>query len=600
MKFSKEFVGLLDVDSLLAQGNDLYKANNFPEALKFYNQVILLNPVNAEAYIQKAHILQRSNDLKGAIEVCNHILINLPFNINNIEAYIQIGHILQRSGDLNGAIEVCNHILINLPFNINNIEAYIQIGHILQSLGDLKGAVEVFYDVLKVAPNNIDAYFYRGSILERLGSLHSAIKVYDEVIEIDPHNAEAYHKKGSCLFVLTKHRAAEAYYQTAIDKKKEAPDIERLSQTIKSHHDAQQLKDIMGQCLGIVKNGGKDAEEILNAFYYFIQFNRAKYSGFPRITAKYLNYKKIIEVADNQEIVKTRILELLKTRKKEDSKDYDRVEKVFCDAIISIDENDLEANINKGICLSEQKPSQALKCFNKALQFDPNNPELHYQKARALEMMGEENWESAIECYDKAISFLYDEGKFLVGKAECLMKMKKFLDAISCYEQAIECGYKNATTLKEICQKNLDIYVNKLLGSALQIKKEIDEYSKQNDNAEVKVKPPNDSTIKLTVGEAKENCYKNLEKYCAKILKLKPCHQQSKELYDECNIFLYPKDRDYLQQEEPMIKKQQQFSSALRIDFNIQIDRDKDVCDVSENNCDEGGCVISGDGYYHP
>ena len=36
------------------------------------------------------------------------------------------------------------------------------------------------------------------------------------------------------------------------------------------------------------------------------------------------------------------------------------------------------------------------------------------------------------------------------------------------------------------------------------------------------------------------------------------------------------------------------------IDFNIQNDRDKDVCDVSENNCDEGGCVISGDGYYHP
>ena len=58
--------------------------------------------------------------------------------------------------------------------------------------------------------------------------------------------------------------------------------------------------------------------------------------------------------------------------------------------------------------------NQAISCFHKAIQINPNEPEYYYEKGWAFRELG--NYNQAISCFDKAIEINPNEPKYYCNK----------------------------------------------------------------------------------------------------------------------------------------------------------------------------------------
>lgn len=85
--------------------------------------------------------------------------------------------------------------------------------------------------------------------------------------------------------------------------------------------------------------------------------------------------------------------------------------------------------------LDQDKPEEALVCFEEATQLGPTDPEAWVKKGAALERLGRQ--EAALECYDKAIGI--DDACTIayLYKAGLHNRLQHFPEALACYEQAL-------------------------------------------------------------------------------------------------------------------------------------------------------------------
>jgi tetratricopeptide (TPR) repeat protein len=86
--------------------------------------------------------------------------------------------------------------------------------------------------------------------------------------------------------------------------------------------------------------------------------------------------------------------------------------------------------------LRNKKPQEALKCFDKAIELEPNNPIYWDNKGVALYYL--KRYEEAIECYDKAIELNPNEPIYWNNKCNDLYYLKRYEEAIECYDRAIK------------------------------------------------------------------------------------------------------------------------------------------------------------------
>jgi tetratricopeptide (TPR) repeat protein len=91
--------------------------------------------------------------------------------------------------------------------------------------------------------------------------------------------------------------------------------------------------------------------------------------------------------------------------------------------------------------LRNKKPQEALKCFDKAIELEPNNPIYWCIKGIALYLL--ERYEEAIECYDKAIELNPNNPDYWDNKANALKELERHEEAIECYDKAIELNPNN-------------------------------------------------------------------------------------------------------------------------------------------------------------
>lgn len=92
--------------------------------------------------------------------------------------------------------------------------------------------------------------------------------------------------------------------------------------------------------------------------------------------------------------------------------------------------------------LEEDRPEEALERFNEALDLQPDHGEVLLKKGSALEKL--RKYVEAIACYDRAIAadrtmtiaYLYKGGLF--------NRMERFSEAVQCYEQALQTQEKQS------------------------------------------------------------------------------------------------------------------------------------------------------------
>ncbi|MFP3206731.1 MAG: tetratricopeptide repeat protein, partial [Hydrogenobaculum sp.] len=90
---------------------------------------------------------------------------------------------------------------------------------------------------------------------------------------------------------------------------------------------------------------------------------------------------------------------------------------------------------NKGDALRNLKRyEEALQCYDKAIQLEPNNALYWNNKGDALRNL--KRYEEALQCYDKAIQLEPNNALYWNNKASVFEKLKKFNEARRCRLEA--------------------------------------------------------------------------------------------------------------------------------------------------------------------
>jgi len=102
----------------------------------------------------------------------------------------------------------------------------------------------------------------------------------------------------------------------------------------------------------------------------------------------------------------------------------------------------------------------AVVCYDKALELDPEFVDAWYNKGLALMKLS--NWGEAVKCFDKVIEYAPDNEAAWINKGQALFNRGEYKEAIVCYDKAIELkpDYELAKTYKEQAINLKDTQVN--------------------------------------------------------------------------------------------------------------------------------------------
>lgn len=94
--------------------------------------------------------------------------------------------------------------------------------------------------------------------------------------------------------------------------------------------------------------------------------------------------------------------------------------------------------------LNMQQPDTALECFDEAISLDATNAEAFVKKGTALEKLG--RLDDAIDCYDRAIAADTSMTMAYLCKGGVFNRLERYGEALQCYEQALRVHQKPGVT----------------------------------------------------------------------------------------------------------------------------------------------------------
>lgn len=140
--------------SYLLLGNAHYYLGNYDEAIRNYQNVLKIDPDNAEAQKNLGVVYREAGREYG-----------------------------EKKGDLRKAMDYLSRAYQLLPNDYETVHAY---GVASGLSGNPQKALELFKKGVELAPNNATAYFNLGLAYYQIGDEESAQKSYDKAVEIDP------------------------------------------------------------------------------------------------------------------------------------------------------------------------------------------------------------------------------------------------------------------------------------------------------------------------------------------------------------------------------------------------------------------------------
>ena len=234
----------MNTESRLQEGISLHQEGKLDQAELIYQQILQVNPENAEVLHLLGMIAYQVEKYDLAIN-----LINQAIEIDNRQPifFHNLGLVLKDRGDLEGAIRVYQQVVRANP---KDSEAYNNLGNVLQenkrfeeSITAYRKAIEInsnfadahsnlgvalvkqerfeegivaYRKAIEINSNFADAYYNLGNALQKKGDVRDAIQAYHKVLEIDPNYAEAYNNLGVLAQEEGQMEDALKYYQCAI------------------------------------------------------------------------------------------------------------------------------------------------------------------------------------------------------------------------------------------------------------------------------------------------------------------------------------------------------------------------------------------------
>ncbi len=303
-------------------------------------------------------------------------------------------------GDPENAISDFN---IALSLNPHDVDSYYYRGLAQRRLKDYPSADEDFTEVLRLDSHNADAYYQRGMVRSKMGDLEGAIADFGEVIHLSPRCADAYYLRGNARNKQGDLEEAVADYNTAI----------RLNH---QHIEAYYLRGDAHYQKG---NLTRAIEDFTDA----IRLNPE------HVEAYYLRGSAYYQQGE-----------------------YDRAIADFS-ITLRLNPDHAEAYYLRGHAHGKQgQLDKAITDFGAAITLNPQDAEASYY--RGLANIRQRNLDGAIADFSAAIRLNPHDAEAYWQLGDCYYDLRRFPDALSCYERYIELvtGQPDKLVLKRIQQ----------------------------------------------------------------------------------------------------------------------------------------------------
>ncbi len=163
------------VQTLLQEANDLLDNDYNYEAVNLYNQLLVIQPDNTEAWNNRGNALAALKRYEQAI------------------------------GSYDKAIEI----------QATKHQAWYNRGNVLAEIERYEEAIYSYEQAIKIKPDKYEAWINRGVSLSKLQHYEEAIDSYDQAILIKPDTSEAYYNK-ACIYALQSNIKPALQYLTKV------------------------------------------------------------------------------------------------------------------------------------------------------------------------------------------------------------------------------------------------------------------------------------------------------------------------------------------------------------------------------------------------
>lgn len=286
---------------------------------------------------------------------------------------------------------------------------------------ELDSAVDSYIDAIKYNPNISEAYYRLASLLWDKGeiNLSSAIEQCISAVNISPDNPNARIYAGYFLEMAKQYKEAEEEYKAAIKINPLKAARSRLS--------------LASLYVEKMHNNGINVKDLYQSFYYMLSGSLSIALDYPSVKMLYKNIGKNLSVLFYDFLGSVY----------EKTKNYAKAVQTYDAAVNSVGRNDFYYKKIGDINIKNMDVQDARESYLKALENNPNDPDLLLKVANLTQSYFKDDLKTAIDCYSKLLELVEDNSKFYYELGHLYLKKEDFINSVNAFSMAIEKDYDN-------------------------------------------------------------------------------------------------------------------------------------------------------------
>ncbi|MGB9893090.1 MAG: tetratricopeptide repeat protein, partial [Candidatus Saccharicenans sp.] len=172
-------------DKAFINGTDAYNKQDYPGALKEFEESIKLNPNNWAYYFNYGLTLKKLNKVDEAREAFKKAV---ELNPESFSANKELGEMLAKQDNFASALEYYKKAVSLSP---TDPDAQYNLGACLVNLGQGEEAYTHFQKVVELKPDYAEAYFQLGSLCISQNKKEEAINYLQKFVDLAPQHEKA-------------------------------------------------------------------------------------------------------------------------------------------------------------------------------------------------------------------------------------------------------------------------------------------------------------------------------------------------------------------------------------------------------------------------
>jgi len=195
-----------------AVGNEMYKLEEYDQAMQWYERALLVDPESAEAWLSIGKLYDRTRDFLNALKAYNN-----AWSENPELATLQLVDSYKRVGDLDSIETLLEYMLNKYPTSSERVKWWDSLGEILSINNDWDKVILVYEEALNEYPNEIIFHVNLGWAYYESGvGLVRALEQIDRLISSNPESGIAYYTKARILAREKLFNDADEFFKIAL------------------------------------------------------------------------------------------------------------------------------------------------------------------------------------------------------------------------------------------------------------------------------------------------------------------------------------------------------------------------------------------------